>query len=84
MSSFRRPDPVEVVKYLLVRWVDYPDNIEVKSVEREREIRVFLKVDPRDYPKVVGRNRRVLDALKSILSTLGAKLNRKVTLSLKR
>ena len=76
------PVPSEVVRYILEHWVDHPEEVQVEQEERYREITVFIKVHPDDYGKVIGKEGRILEAIKSVASSIGAKINRKITLSL--
>lgn len=76
--------PSEVVRYILEHWVDHKDDLVVSQREVHREIYVKVKVHPEDYGKVIGKDGRIIEAIKSVVSSIGAKINRRIILDVEK
>ena len=57
----------ELLEYLAKALVDNPDGVEVTSVEGERSIILQLRVDPTDVGKVIGKNGRIAQAMRTLI-----------------
>jgi hypothetical protein len=72
----------ELVEAIAKALVDYPDQVQVRAIEGE-EVTIFeLRVDPSDLGKVIGRQGRNVNAIRTILSAVGVKLKRRFTLEI--
>lgn len=66
---------------LIVRAIaDKPEEVQVTEMQGEYVSIVELKVAPSDAGKVIGKNGRVVEALRVILSAVSSKLPRRVML----
>ncbi len=57
----------ELLEYLARALVDNPDRVEVTSVEGERSVILQLRVDPSDLGKVIGKNGRIAQAMRTLI-----------------
>ncbi len=60
--------------------MDDPDRVQVRAVEGEEVTVLELRVDPSDVGKVIGRNGRNVNSMRTILAAAGMKLRRRITL----
>jgi hypothetical protein len=72
----------DLIEYIAARLVDEPDQVEVRKVEGERTTVLELRVDPEDLGKVIGRQGRTAQALRTLLSIAAARANKKVVLEI--
>ncbi len=75
MSQLR--DIVEITAKSLV---DSPERVNVVEIEGEKTVVIELRVDPKDLGKVIGKQGRIARALRTILSSMGRKINKRVVL----
>ncbi len=57
----------ELLESIAKALVDNPDAVEVSVVEGERSVILQLKVDPDDLGKVIGKQGRIAQALRTIV-----------------
>jgi uncharacterized protein len=62
--------------------VDYPDQVRVRAIEGEEVIVLELRVHPSDLGKVIGRQGRMVQAIRTILGAAAMKLRKRVTLQI--
>lgn len=73
----------ELVTFLVRALVDKPDQVELRSAESEGT-RVFeLKVAQEDIGKVIGRDGRTVNAIRTLLSAAAQKQGLKARLEIK-
>ncbi|WP_448587903.1 KH domain-containing protein [Thermocrinis sp.] len=77
MSQLR--DVVEIAAKSLV---DNPNGVNVVEIEGEKTIVIELRVDKADIGKVIGKQGRLARALRTILSAMGRKTNKRVVLEI--
>ncbi|ADO46068.1 conserved hypothetical protein [Hydrogenobacter thermophilus TK-6] len=77
MSQLR--DIVEITAKSLV---DNPDHVNVVEIEGEKTVVIELRVDQRDLGKVIGKQGRIARSLRTILSAMGRKINKRVVLEI--
>ena len=58
--------------------VDHPEDVEVRSVEGQQVIVLELCVHWEDRGKVIGRQGRTIEAIRTIFSAAGMKLHKYV------
>ena len=58
--------------------VDEPDQVEVHLVEGERVNTLELRVAPEDIGKVIGRQGRIVKAIRAVVNAAAAKENKRV------
>jgi predicted RNA-binding protein YlqC (UPF0109 family) len=72
----------ELVEAIAKALVDYPDQVQVRAIEGEHVTVFELRVHPSDLGKVIGRQGRTVESIRTILSAAGMKLRKRVTLEI--
>ena len=72
----------EFFDYLVKNLVDEPDAVEIQVVEGENGTLIEVRVSPEDVAKVVGRKGRIINSLRTIAMTVGARFGQRVRLEL--
>lgn len=62
--------------------VDMPDKVSVSTIEADQSTVFELKVDKSDIGKVIGKQGRTAEAIRTILSAAGAKHKRRLVLEI--
>jgi hypothetical protein len=70
----------ELLEYLARRLVDEPDAVRVEEIESDGEIVLRLHVAPDDVGKVIGRQGRIVRALRTVVRASAVRSNRRVLL----
>jgi predicted RNA-binding protein YlqC (UPF0109 family) len=68
----------ELVEVIAKALVDYPEMVKVKETENDRSIILELSVAPEDMGKVIGKNGRIARAIRTVVKSSAAKLDKKV------
>jgi uncharacterized protein len=71
-------DLLEVIAKALV---DNPEQVQVHAIEGEGAVVLELRVHPSDLGKVIGRQGRLVKAIRDILGSVGRKLRTRVTVN---
>jgi len=71
----------ELVEAIAKALVDNPDQVQVRAIEGEQVIVFELRVHPSDLGKVIGRQGRTAESIRTILGAAGMKLRKRVTLA---
>lgn len=77
MSQLR--DIVEITAKSLV---DHPERVNVQEIEGEKTVVIELRVDKADLGKVIGKGGRIARSLRTILASMGRKINKRVVLEI--
>ncbi|MFP4200907.1 MAG: KH domain-containing protein [Clostridia bacterium] len=68
----------ELIEYLARSLVDDPDSVEVKEVAGERSAVLEISVAEDDIGKIIGRNGRIVGAIRTVAKAAAAKEGRRV------
>ena len=60
----------EAVGHLIRNIVDFPDDVSVKSYENPRGELLRVRVNPEDIGRVIGRNGRTANAIRTVVQAL--------------
>jgi predicted RNA-binding protein YlqC (UPF0109 family) len=71
---------VELIKHIARSLVDNTEKIIINEVEGSQTNVIELKVAKEDIGKIIGKNGRTADAIRTILNCGGAKLNKRYIL----
>ncbi|MEP6469029.1 MAG: KH domain-containing protein [Chloroflexota bacterium] len=72
----------EFLEYVARSLVDKPDAVQVEVEEEEDEVSLVLTVDQEDMGRVIGRDGRIANAIRSLLRVMGARDGRHVELEI--
>ena len=72
----------ELVETIAKALVDDPDQVQVRAIEGEQVTVFELRVHASDLGKVIGRQGRTAEAIRTILSAVGMKLRKRFTLEI--
>ena len=72
----------DLVEFLAKSLVDSPDDVKIRTYDRDRETVVELQVAPDDLGKVIGRQGRTARAIRTLLSAAGQKTRRRYALDI--
>jgi hypothetical protein len=72
----------EFLEYVAKSLVDKPDAVEIEVEEEEGEVSLVLTVDQEDMGRVIGRDGRIANAIRSLLRVMGARDGRHVELEI--
>lgn len=72
----------ELVEYIAKSLVDDPSQVEVTEIQGATSIILELRVAPEDMGRVIGRNGRVANAMRTLLRVVAAKQGKRVTLEI--
>lgn len=72
----------EFFAYLVKNLVDQPDAVDIQIIENENGTLIEVRVSPEDIAKVVGRKGRIINSLRTLAMTVGARFGQRVRLEL--
>jgi predicted RNA-binding protein YlqC (UPF0109 family) len=72
----------ELILYIVQAIVDNPDEVSVSVIEGAQTEVLELKVAKSDLGKVIGKKGRNIQAIRTILSAVSAKIKKRVVLEL--
>jgi predicted RNA-binding protein YlqC (UPF0109 family) len=72
----------EFLDYVARQLVDHPDAVQIEVEERGDEVELSLSVDERDMGRLIGRDGRIANAIRSLLRVMGARDGRHVELEI--
>jgi len=75
-------DMKELVEEIARALVDVPDDVAVREIKGEGSTVYELKVAPDDVGKVIGKQGRTARSIRTLLSAMGTKLNRRFSLEI--
>jgi len=63
----------DLLEYLARSLVDNPDDVQVELIEGERSVILQLRVNPEDIGKVIGKQGRIAQALRTLVKAAAMK-----------
>ena len=72
----------ELVGYLAKNLVDHPEGVEVSATEEGDTSKLMLRVAEEDKGKIIGKQGKVIKALRAVVTMAAAKANQKTVLDL--
>jgi predicted RNA-binding protein YlqC (UPF0109 family) len=74
---------LNLVKYLITSLVDLPDQVEVSETVDDNNLhQISIRVDPQDMGRVIGKNGRIISAIRELAKVKAIKQGKKVRLTL--
>ena len=63
----------EYIEFIVKQMVDKPEKVNIEETDYENTIEIKIRVDKSDIGKVVGKHGKNIDALRTLLTAVGAK-----------
>lgn len=63
----------ELVEYIVKALVDHPEEVQVSQVEGEKSLIIELRVAPEDMGKVIGKQGRIAQAIRTVVKAAATK-----------
>ena len=75
-------DLQELIEYMVKALVEDPTQVEVREVKGERTVIYEVKVGPEDTGRVIGKEGRIAQALRTVVKAAGMRRDQKVTVEI--
>ena len=72
----------DLVEFVAKSLVDNPDEVRLRTYERDQQTVIELEVAPADLGKVIGRQGRTARAIRTLLGAASAKSRRRYSLDI--
>jgi len=72
----------EFVEYIVKKLVDRPDEVSINEIQGEKTIVLELRVGDGELGKVIGKNGRIAQSIRTLLTATSAKSNKRVVLEI--
>ena len=72
----------DLIRYIAQALVDFPDQVEVSEVEGEQTSVIELKVAKEDIGKIIGKQGRTAQAMRTILNAAATKIKKRGVLEI--
>jgi uncharacterized protein len=72
----------ELVEYLVKALVDKPDEVKISQTEGESATILEIRVASDDAGKVIGKEGRIANAIRTIVKAAGAKDKKRITVEI--
>jgi len=69
----------DLVEYVVKALVDKPEQVQVTQTDGDSITIIGIKVAPEDTGKVIGKEGRIINAIRTVVKSAGAKLQKRVT-----
>ena len=70
----------ELIEYVVKALIDHPEDLRIAEIEGERTIVFELRCHPEDVGKVIGKSGKTVGAIRTLLSTVAARQNKRAML----
>ena len=71
-----------LVEKIVQSLVDYPEEVKITETSGESIIILEISVSPNDVGKVIGKEGRIANAIRTVVKAAAAKLDKKVTVEI--
>ncbi|MEC0110353.1 KH domain-containing protein [Paenibacillus taichungensis] len=72
----------ELVSIIVKALVDHPEDVAVRTVEKDRLVVYELTVHPDDVGKVIGKQGRIAKSLRTVVTSAAVKMDKRVTVDI--
>ena len=74
---------IELIKYVVNRFAEKPDQIDYDIVNDGKNVNVTITLEASDMGKVIGRQGKIAKALRTLVRVGGQKENKKYNIEIK-
>jgi len=72
----------DMVEFIAKALVDHPEAVQVRQIEGERAIVIEVKVAPDDVGKIIGKQGRIVNALRTVVKAAAVRTGKRVTVEI--
>jgi len=72
----------DMVEFIAKALVDHPEAVHVRQIEGERAIVIEVKVAPDDIGKIIGKQGRIVNALRTVVKAATVRTGKRVTVEI--
>ncbi|OLC30995.1 MAG: RNA-binding protein [Armatimonadetes bacterium 13_1_40CM_64_14] len=72
----------ELVEFIAKALVDQPDAVQVHAIEGEQTLVLEVKVAPDDVGKIIGKQGRIVNALRTVVKAAAVRTGKRVTIEI--
>ena len=72
----------ELVEFIAKSLVDNPEEVNVSEVEDDKNLILKLKVAPHDMGKVIGKQGKIANAIRTVVKASAVKQNKRVVVEI--
>jgi hypothetical protein len=72
----------DLIEYITKSLADKPEDVHISEIEGETSLVLEMRVHSEDMGRMIGREGRTINAMRSLARVLGAKMGKKVTLEI--
>lgn len=75
-------DYKKVLVDLIAPLLDNPDALEISIKEDNKHIKAYVKVDPEDLGRLIGRHGRIINSIRTLAYTCAARNNKHIDIEI--
>ena len=72
----------DLLVYLVKSLVDHPDQVKAEEIQREGAIIISFQVNPSDMGKVIGKQGKIIKAIRNVIKIIAVKEGKRVDIEL--
>jgi len=72
----------DLLSYLVTSIVEKEDKVEITEVEENGVLNLNIKVDPLEMGKIIGKNGKVIKAIRNVMKIPAMKQNKRIYITL--
>lgn len=70
----------ELIEYIVKTLIDHPEDLRIAEIVGERTVVFELRCHPDDVGKVIGKSGKTVGSIRTLLSTVAARQNKRAML----